>query len=190
MRGKRDLYKVGDEYGRLKVRRIWTEKRANKKSKETVCECECSCGKFVVVCGRYLRAGHKQSCGCLQRLNNKNHHAWKGHGEIGRSTWNDIVRGCKRRGKTIPLSLTIEQAWDLFLTQNRKCALSGVEIGFSTRAKRRDVKNNTASLDRIDSEGGYTLGNVQWVHKIIQNMKWTLPQDDFIKWCRFVATKG
>lgn len=186
MRGKRNLYQCGEKFGKLTIKKRWTELRPNKKSKETVCECECECGKTVTVPARYIVSRHKLSCGCLQHLHNSKHHAWKGHGEIGLSTWNDIVRGCKR-ARTIPINLTIEQAWELFLKQNKRCALSGVPIQFSSRNRRYENEKHTASLDRIDSTSGYMPENVQWVHKAVQCMKWSLPQDEFIEWCKLIA---
>jgi hypothetical protein len=42
-------------------------------------------------------------------------------------------------------------------------------------------------LDRIDSSQGYVSGNVQWVHTIINFMKTSLPQREFIRWCRLVT---
>lgn len=38
---------------------------------------------------------------------------------------------------------------------------------------------------------GYTLDNVQWVHKTINFMKHDLSQDVFIQWCeRVLQTQG
>ena len=45
----------------------------------------------------------------------------------------------------------------------------------------------TASLDRIDSKKAYTLDNVQWVHKTVNQMKWTLASKEFIEWCKTIA---
>lgn len=184
--GKRGVYKPGDKFGNLTIRRVWTEKRYEYKNKETICECECDCGNITTAWAQHLVSGHKRSCGCLQNRANNKHHGWKGHKEISGTFWTAIQRGCKRRGRVIPFDLLIEDAWNLFVKQDRKCALSGVAIGFAVKDCRR--KECTASLDRINSSGGYTIDNVQWVHKTVQNMKWALPQDDFIEWCKLIAT--
>jgi len=42
-------------------------------------------------------------------------------------------------------------------------------------------------LDRIDSKLGYVRGNVQWIHKDLQTMKWDLPEDRFIRLCDEVS---
>jgi hypothetical protein len=84
--------------------------------------------------------------------------------------------------RSIPLELTIEEAWTLFRSQNATCALSGLPIGFGIGTK------TTASIDRIDSEGPYKLGNVQWVHKHINMMKGPLPQHRFLELCSTIHT--
>ena len=50
------------------------------------------------------------------------------------------------------------------------------------------VALSVASLDRIDRTKGYEPGNVQWVHKIVNDMKGTLKDADFIAWCGAVAS--
>lgn len=65
------------------------------------------------------------------------------------------------------------------MKQHRKCNLSGVELEFD--------KTNSASLDRIDNTKGYTLENVQWVHKDINRMKNVFSQDYFIDMCHRIA---
>ena len=102
--------------------------------------------------------------------------------------WGSIVRSASGKGKraNIGISISIEEAWNLFLSQNRKCALSGIEIYCSptNRAK------GTASLDRIDSSIGYHSENVQWVHKDINRMKNIFSQEYFIAMCKHVAGAG
>jgi len=83
-------------------------------------------------------------------------------------------------------NVTIEFIWELFLNQNRKCALSGVEIGFKKSVKREKKRDETASLDRIDSLKAYTEDNVQWVHKDINKMKWDFPVNRFLELTKLV----
>jgi hypothetical protein len=78
-------------------------------------------------------------------------------------------------------SVTIQEAWQLFETQGRKCALSGVPLSFSSP--------KSASLDRKDSKLGYTLNNVQWLHKEINRMKGVLGDSEFVAWCKLVSSK-
>jgi hypothetical protein len=73
--------------------------------------------------------------------------------------------------------------WELFLKQDRKCALSGLPIEFGTKGR----ELGTASLDRIDSTKGYTPENVQWLHKDINQMKMDLTEQKFIDLCKKVC---
>jgi len=49
------------------------------------------------------------------------------------------------------------------------------------------MKQQTASLDRIDSSKGYIEGNVQWVHRKINMMKQSYTQEEFIELCQAVV---
>ena len=82
--------------------------------------------------------------------------------------------------------ITKEYIWDLFIKQNRKCALSGIELTFPLK---NNDKSYNASLDRIDSSLGYIEGNVQWVDKTINIMKNKFNQTYFIELCKKVAEK-
>lgn len=78
----------------------------------------------------------------------------------------------------------------MFLEQEGKCALTGDKLYFkSSRLDRIDSKEQTASLDRIDSSKGYIEGNVQWVHKKINLIKMDLSQEEFIEMCKKVSNK-
>ena len=82
----------------------------------------------------------------------------------------------------MPVTITIEYAWELFLKQEKKCSLSGLEITIGLSGK-----YNTASIDRIDSSKGYEPGNIQWVHKDINFMKRTYSQEYFTNMCKLVT---
>lgn len=98
--------------------------------------------------------------------------------------WNRYIEGAKARGYAF--EITIEHAWELFLAQDRRCALSGEPIAFGSLAPRAP-NPPTASLDRIDPDVGYIAGNVQWVHKTINLMRNTLSIRDFVAWCHLIA---
>lgn len=148
--------------------------------------CKCSCGAIKNVNIVNLRRGTSKGCReCFESNNfNNKHPGWIGHGEIPGQYWSVIKYHAKSR--QLKINLTIEDAWNLFLKQNRKCALSGVELKFETRIKGKP-HNQTASLDRIDSSKDYTLDNVQWVHKDVNFLKQEYSQEDFIKWCLLIT---
>lgn len=146
-------------------------------------KCMCECGNYTVATGADLRQGKRTTCGCFRK--GKNHYRWQGYGEISGTVICMIKTGAKDRN--IEFDLTAEYLWKLFLKQKRKCALTGMDIFFSDSADSRFIFDvMTASLDRIDSNKGYIEGNVQWVHKYINIMKWDFTQDEFIDMCRLV----
>jgi hypothetical protein len=151
-----------------------------RRNKKVVWECRCECGNLVLLTINQLR--HYKSCGCNHRKLGEENHRWKGHGGIPGSFWAAFRSSARRRGITIGIS--IEEAWTIFLRQDRKCALSDVQLDFAIPYK---GGNTTASLDRIDSSKGYCPGNVQWVHKIINLMKWNLTTKRFVYFCGLVA---
>lgn len=116
---------------------------------------------------------------------------WKGCGEISGEYWAGIKKGASgtRGRKKIDFDITIEYAWNLFLKQDRKCALSDLALIIPFRNKNRAISGN-ASLDRIDSSKGYIENNVQWVHKDINMMKRIYNQDYFISMCELVVKKN
>jgi len=148
--------------------------------------CICDCGNLTTVSTDHLtrKSNPVKSCGCEKRIKGNKHRDWKGCGDISGDWWFNHVKreiNQKKRHK-IDYDLTIEKAWDLFLKQNRKCALSGISLYFGNTPT-----TNCASLDRIDSSKGYTIDNVQWVHKHINFMKRNYSQDYFIEMCKKVA---
>jgi len=150
--------------------------------------CTCECGNEYVTSGYYLRQGRKRSCGCRNgRLRGKDNPKWSGHEDISGSFWNSIRSGAKQR--KLKLEITIQDAWKLFLEQDGKCALTGLEIVLcASDIERREKEiEQTASLDRIDSTLGYIHGNVQWVHKDVNKIKQNLTQARFIELCRLIA---
>jgi hypothetical protein len=190
MQGQRNLFKVNDRYGKLTIVEAWTEKNMNMKEprKESMCKCKCDCGKEIVAWGRYVRNGHKKSCGCMVGRKGSDNPNWKGYGEISSSSWSRIIKGAKNdRSREIEFDITIKQGWELFFKQNRLCALTGLPIKFPSRSRCYGAADSSASLDRIDSTKGYTIDNIQWVHKIVNLMKCDLDQDQFIRWCRRIS---
>ena len=105
---------------------------------------------------------------------------WKGYQEIAGTRWSSYQKGAKARG--FIFDITIEYAWDLFLKQERKCAISGMSIDFDLsldNLRKYGHQGGLASLDRIDSKQGYIEGNVQWVHKLVNRMKMDLDEVEF-----------
>jgi len=154
-------------------------------------ECICECGKTTKRTGTSLRRSRYSSCGCYKPPAGVKSPHWKGVGEIS-ADWfyNKVIRsanGSKGTRKIKEIDIDLQYIWMLFLEQERKCALTGLILTFPDTNNKKDYTIATASLDRIDSNKGYIKGNVQWVHKIINMMKRTYSQDQFIEMCKLVA---
>lgn len=113
----------------------------------------------------------------------KNNPKWKGGDIIPASLHYDYKHGAERRGMIF--DITIEDMEQQYKKQHGLCAISKVKL--SMPIARTMFKQCTASLDRIDSNKPYIKDNIQWVHKKIQQMKWNIPQNEFIEWCKIIA---
>ncbi len=145
--------------------------------------CKCRCGKEKEVFYSHLKHKKSKSCGC-KGPRRQYHSKWKGCGEISGAYWSRIV--CNANGKrgrlAVGIDITIQDGWQLFLKQERKCALSNKNLTFND-----GYAGWTASLDRIDPSIGYTQKNVQWVHKDINRMKNIFQNEYFIRTCQEIA---
>jgi hypothetical protein len=115
-------------------------------------------------------------------MHGSKHVNWVGYGELPGDKWTTILRQAK--GRSIEVKITIQEAWNKFIEQKKLCALSGEPLYFDTPGRK---SSGCASLDRIDSSKGYVKGNIQWVHKDVQMMKWKLSQDRFKQLCKKVS---
>jgi hypothetical protein len=143
----------------------------------------CKCGVE-----RWLRTSHltgklSQCCRDCSRKKKET----KKIGDLPLGDINRYKYGVAKR--KLEWNISNEVLWQKFIDQSRNCALTGVELFFSNSGVgtpgAKDI--STASLDRIDSSKGYVEGNVQWVHKVINNMKSNLNEQDFINWCKIIS---
>lgn len=190
---------VGTQYGEYTVIDETVQKT---KDSKIMFHVRCSCGLEHYVRAYFLKSGRQLSCkSCSQRRGlykvfenggSKFTDNWthKGIGDVTLSYFNHFRYGAERRNILFSEDITPKLVWELFLKQNKKCALSGVDITLSTDFKncQPDYNKISASLDRIDSNKGYEIGNIQWVHKDINKMKHKFEQNYFIEMCKKVTT--
>lgn len=167
---KKDL--TGKKFGHLLV----VAPAENDVSGKSKYLCKCDCGKFKTIVGGSLSRGLSKSCGCIKSN-------FSGYKDISGVYWRKTREHAVERN--YEFTINIEEAWDLFVKQNGKCILSGLDIRFSKNQDRS--YRQTASIDRIDSNKGYTIDNIQWVHKIVNFAKQRLSDDEFITLCQLVA---
>jgi len=145
----------------------------------------CECGLEKLIIARTLTR-KKPSRGCRTCVaSGEAHYKWQGVGKLSASVMYAIERNAKLKGRRV--DLTLEYLWELFESQDGKCALSGVELGPWISNNKKQGRRMSASLDRINSEGDYVFGNVQWVHKDINRLKTNFSQSRFIELCKLVA---
>ena len=77
-------------------------------------------------------------------------------------------------------SIEINDLVKIMEFQNGKCALSGVMFS----------NDMPPSLDRIDSNNGYIVGNIQLIQIKINIMKSNLDQEEFINLCRLITKRS
>ena len=150
----------------------------------------CSCGNQEWKQVNYLNKGISKCCrNCLNKR-----YISKETGEIDVSQFfktkcNQIKRDAPKRNKVskFPLNITPEYLHELY-NQNKKCALSGIDI--SIDINKPAIKQNI-SIDRIDSNKGYIIGNIQLVDKRINLIKQELSQEEFIElFCKVAEQNG
>lgn len=128
--------------------------------------------------------------GCIKEYHKENkgfnHKSWKGCGELSSDLYTTIKLNA--RDRNLDFDLEINYLWDLFLNQNKKCSLSGLDIQLNEKCE--DKKFKTATLDRIDSSIGYIKGNVQWLHRDVNKMKNNFPENYLIKLCELISNKN
>jgi hypothetical protein len=100
---------------------------------------------------------------------------WIGHEEITGVFYGQYRHDAKRKGRDFEVS--IEELWNQWLAQDGKCIYTGRQL----------VHGVDASIDRIDSSLGYTIDNIQWVHRDINRMKSDFNAEYFIQLCGEVS---
>lgn len=154
---------------------------------------QCECGTIDLLRVDFFR--DKRSLGCKKCVNKDDYPTkrksrvkyYKGLNNtfLSRLKYHDnLYRG---NYKIIVVSLTIEDLYNKLVEQNFKCALSGLDLDVLNLP---DIYQSNASIDRIDSCGNYTPNNIQWVHKDINRMKNSIPQDNFINLCKLISEKN
>ena len=95
-------------------------------------------------------------------------------GDLTLTRYTKLQRSAESRD--ILFTVSLEYLWNLFESQKQICAITGDYI--------ESIDN--ASLDRIDSNGGYTEGNVQWTTYQANVSKHTMSMNELYEFCKKV----
>lgn len=157
-----------------------------------------NCNKIIIYNNKYnLERSIRdktfcRSCTCKLRNDIKNpgkkgsnNPQWKGYNEIPYTWFSKYFERAGKR-KTRTGTITIQDVYNLWILQNKKCKLSGLDIGFKDCGK----TGSTCSIDRIDSKKEYDLNNIQLVHKDINLMKNHFNNDYFINICKLISNNN
>lgn len=177
--------KIGDRFGYLELIEPIRYRR------RIAWKCKCVCGKIVTRVESYLRnvvRDRINSCGCenpVMKQKGVHHPQWKGIGSMPMQYINTLQFRASQHN--LEFNVTIDELWCKYLEQGGFCALTKLPIHFCPRRQQKNGKEQTASLDRKDSNKGYTIENVQWVHKKINKMKNDLSESEFVQMCNLVT---
>ena len=99
-----------------------------------------------------------------------------------KNTYNQLKS--KRKDSAYEWNLEVEHLYALWNKQHGRCALSGHNMTWH-RGSGKTFYN--ASLDRKNPDLGYTPDNIQLVCTIVNMMKQSLSDVDFIWWCKSIT---
>lgn len=162
---------IGTKFGKWEITSDRTQKINN--ITNWICTCECGHEQFVPL-NNLMNCSSTQCNYCGHVESGKKRR--KGHELISGDMWSQIKR--KAEKKNIPFDLRIEEAWDIFVSQDNKCKLSGYTIKLSGYPYDKD--KTTTKLQLLLPQLGYKKDNVMWVHNDISKMIGNYNIDKFL----------
>lgn len=89
----------------------------------------------------------------------------------------------ERGSRILESEITLIDLKEIYDSQNGKCVYTGIELNILGFKK----SESNASIDRRNSNFGYTKENTQWVYKPLNIMKNNFSEEEFIFVCKKVA---
>lgn len=80
-------------------------------------KCACICGEYINASSHDLTHVRRTSCGCT-----KGNTLWRGYGDISGNFFGKIKKSARER--KLEFSITVGEIWNLYLKQDKKCALT------------------------------------------------------------------
>ena len=98
--------------------------------------------------------------------------------------WRNAENRCRDKGREFTLT------WGGFIDawpKNNRCPVFGFELVFGDDGPMG--RNNSPSIDRIDSSKGYTDDNIQIISKLANSMKQNATEEQLLQFARYYADK-
>lgn len=143
--------------------------------------CQCKCGKCSNIRHDSVRNCKTTRCKAYSYRTGADNPCWKGYEEISGQLFGQIRSNAIIR--KLEFNLTPKYLWEQYLRQDKRCVYTNEYLTFDKKSTILAI----ASLDRIDSSKGYIIGNVQWVNRSVNTVKWDLPEKEFIQKCIAIA---
>lgn len=90
----------------------------------------------------------------------------------------------------LEFTITVDELVELYQKQAGQCALTGWPLELHSGGNYRGGKNpRVLTIDRIDSQSGYVIGNIQLTCLQANILKAAMPQQDFVDFCQAVALR-
>jgi hypothetical protein len=144
---------AGKRFGRL----IALEPTSKRQGSGIIWLCRCDCGEITEVLSSKLPNGHTRSCGCLIKDVQPSDPRYR-HGEAGRGSNRSVEYKIFRRARhrcTNPNS----REWKRYGGRGIKFLLKDINEFLAAVGRRPSKKH---SIDRIDNNGHYEVGNLRW----------------------------
>ena len=154
---RKDL--TGQKFGRLEVIGI-AETRHYSHGNQYYWRCRCKCGNICTVSGEHLKSGHTKSCGCLNtETRSRTHATHKMTDSKVYAIWTNIKQRCLN-----PSNKSFADYGGRGITMYEPWVNSFLAF-YSYVSQLEHYGEAGYSLDRIDNNSGYELGNLRWTTK-------------------------
>lgn len=134
--------------------------------------CVCPCGKDFVALGSELRNNHTRSCGCYSRSGTfvtKHGHRSVTKGSNRQSPmytlWMNMKARCINDPDYAGRGITFTPKWSDF-----KTFLHDIETSIGPKPPAVKGYERYWSIDRIENDGNYEIGNVRWANPTEQKL--------------------